>query len=132
MDKPEATLRIGLEYYFQIQSSEKDSAISIGSGSVEVFATPSLIANMEKAALLCVENLLADSQTTVGTHLEISHFKATPIGQKISFKATLKLIEGKKLEFEVTATDEQDEIGNGKHTRYIINKEKFMNRLKGI
>lgn len=130
MAKLNTELSIDLEYNFQIQSSEKDSAISFGSGSVKVFATPSMIANMEKAALLCVEHLLPDSQTTVGTRLEINHFKATAIGQTISFKAILISIEGKKLEFEVTAFDEQAEIGNGKHIRYIIDKEKFMNRLK--
>lgn len=132
MEKINTTLSIGLEYNFQIQSTDKDSAISMGSGSVNVFATPSMIANMEKAALLCVENLLPDSQTTVGTRLEINHFKATAIGQEISFKAILISIEGKKLEFEVTASDEQAEIGSGKHTRYIIDKEKFMNQLKGV
>ena len=131
MEKPKTGLNPGLKYSLQIIASKADSAISMGSGSVEVFATPSMIANMEKTALLSVENLLPDSQTTVGTRLEINHFKATAIGQTISFKAVLISIEGKKLEFEVTAFDEQAEIGNGKHIRYIIDKEKFMNRLKG-
>ena len=129
MEKPKTELRAGLEHSFQIKASQADSAITMGSGSVEVFATPSMVANMERAALLCVEDLLDDSQTTVGTRLEINHFKASKIGQKISFKAILILIDGKKLEFEVTASDEQAEIGNGKHIRYIIDKEKFMNRL---
>jgi len=129
MEKPKTELRAGLEYTFQIKANKANSAISMGSGSVEVFATPSMVANMERAALLCVEDLLADSQTTVGTRLEINHFKASKIGQMISFKAVLILIDGKKLEFEVTASDEQAEIGNGKHIRYIIDRERFLKRL---
>lgn len=130
MEKLNSELKPGLSHHFKIQSAKEDSAMSMGSGLVEVFATPSMIANMERAALLCVEHLLDDSQTTVGTRLEISHFKATAIGQHLSFKAILTAIEGKKLEFEVSASDEQAEVGNGKHIRYIIDKEKFMNKLR--
>lgn len=122
-------LSIGLAYEYEVKTSQKDSAISMGSGSVEVFATPSMIAYMERSAMLLVENQLEKQQTTVGSFLKINHLKATAIGQTIRFHAKLVKIEGEKLEFEVSAYHQEEEIGNGVHTRYIINKEKFLSNL---
>ena len=107
-----------------------DTATNYGSGLVEVFATPAMIAFMEQTAMECVEDLLEEGFSTVGTHIDVSHIKATPVGMTVFCKAKLLDIEGSKLKFEVIASDEKGGIGSGTHTRFIIEKKKFMDSIK--
>jgi len=106
------------------------TALHYGSGLVEVFATPAMIALMEKAALNAVQKKLPEGYNTVGTEISVRHIKATPKGMKVKSEATLKEIDGIKLKFEVIAWDEEGEIGRGTLTRKIIETEKFMSRFK--
>lgn len=122
-------LKIGLSTSNNIVVQTSDSATAFGSGIVDVYATPAMIALMEKTALECVSLILPDGFTTVGTELHIHHIKATAVGKKVNCTAELIEIDRKKLVFEVRAKDEEGEIGFGKHTRFIIEQEKFMAKL---
>ncbi|PKP35802.1 MAG: hypothetical protein CVU00_00560 [Bacteroidetes bacterium HGW-Bacteroidetes-17] len=125
-----AELKVGLSYETEKIVEPQDSATHYGSGMVEVFATPAMIAFMEKTALECVNHLLPVGYTTVGTELHIQHIKATPIGNKVKCKALVTGIDRKKIVFEVIAEDESGKIGFGTHTRFIINQVEFMGKLQ--
>ena len=108
---------------------ETNTALAMGSGSLHVFATPSMIALMEQAACNAVACCLDEESTSVGTFVNITHDAATGMGKKVTAKATLTAVEGRKLVFEITAADEDKQIGQGTHERFIVNKEKFMTKL---
>ncbi|WP_066635032.1 thioesterase family protein [Desulfolucanica intricata] len=124
-----ADLQVGLKGESSITASESNTAVAYGSGGVPVFATPAMVALMENAAMNSVEPYLAPKQTTVGTRIEITHKAATPIGMKVVAKSELLSIEGKKLVFKVEAFDDKELIGTGIHERFIILKEKFLQRV---
>lgn len=97
---------------------------------MDVFATPSMIALMEQAAYTLVQGSMAEGESTVGTQMNVDHVKASKIGDTITAKAVLTAIDGRKLTFEVSATDSAgNTIGHGTHTRFIIQIEKFLSRL---
>jgi len=122
-------LKTGITYTATQIVEKKDTAAQYGSGLVEVFATPAMIALMENAALKTVLPYLGNDYNTVGFELNIRHLKPTPVGMKVECTATLTEIDGKKLVFSVEAKDEEGKIGAGTHTRYIINSKKFMESL---
>lgn len=105
--------------------TDENTAKTMGSGSLEVFATPALAALMEKAACNCLDARLEDGMTSVGTKLDIQHTAATPKGMRITCEAVLTEIDGRRLVFEVSAADKSGEIGRGRHERFIVNAEKF-------
>lgn len=123
-------LKAGLSYTSETVVSDANSANAVGSGLLDVFATPSMIALMENAAANAVAPCLQAGANTVGTEICVAHSKASPIGAKITATATLTAVDGRKLSFEVVASDNDGEIGRGTHTRFVIDTEKFMNRLK--
>jgi len=106
--------------------AQSDTAQAFGSGEVKVFATPMMIGLMENAALKAVDHLLPEGYATVGTHLDVKHLAATPVGMTVTATAQLIAIEGKKLTFKLTAHDDVELIGEGTHQRYIIPFEKFV------
>lgn len=108
---------------------ETNTALAMGSGSLLVFATPSMIALMEQAACNAVAACLDDESTSVGTLINITHDAATGMGKNVTATATLTEVQGRKLVFEITAADEDKQIGKGTHERFIVNKEKFMAKL---
>lgn len=108
---------------------ETNTAIIMGSGSLQVFATPCMVALMEQAACNAVDPCFNDSESSVGTLVNITHDAATALGKKVTATATLVEVQGRKLVFEVTAADEDKQIGKGTHERFIVNKEKFMAKL---
>lgn len=108
---------------------ETNTALAMGSGSLLVFATPGMIALMEQAACNAVSDCLDDASTSVGTLINITHDAATGMGKKVTATAKLTEVQGRKLIFEVTAADEDKQIGHGRHERFIVNKEKFMAKL---
>ena len=122
-------LKIGLENELEIIVTTKDTAKAYGSGMVEVFATPAMIALMEKTALLLSAPYLSKEQNTVGTEICVKHMKATPLGQRVQSYAKLIEKDGKKLIFQVEAYDERGLIGTGTHKRFIIDEYEFMNNL---
>lgn len=122
-------LKPGLTGTAETVVRETNTALAMGSGSLHVFATPSMIALMEQAACNAVAACLDEESTSVGTFLNITHDAATGMGKKVTAKATLTAVEGRKLIFEITAADEEKQIGKGTHERFIVNKEKFMAKL---
>ena len=108
---------------------EHHLASHVGSGDLRVLSTPSMIALMEEAAMHCVAAHLDAQLTTVGGHISASHLKPTAHGHTITATATLTKVEGRKLQFSITASDEEGIIGEGEHTRFIVDREKFMARL---
>jgi len=110
--------------------SENNIAKAVWSGALEVFATPMMIALMEQAACECLADGLDPGQTSVGTEINVSHTAASPIGTEIIATATIEAIFGRKVEFVVTASDSSGEIGRGKHTRFIVDTEKFMKKAE--
>ena len=126
----EIIIKKGIKGHQQQQVALKDTAKTYGSGSVEVFATPAMIAMMEQTAHTSLQNFLPEGFTTVGTHLNIEHSKATPLGAKVWCESVLESQDGRKLTFSVIAYDESGIIGKGTHERFIVNIEKFMSKLK--
>ena len=104
----------------------EDTAKALGSGAVDVFSTPKLVALMEKAALLSVRDYLDEGMDTVGTHLDISHNAATPVGMTVRAEAELIEVDRRRLVFSVKAWDETELVGEGTHERFIIDRDKFL------
>ena len=106
----------------------EDTAKEVGSGDLLVYATPCMAALMEGAACEAIAEALSDSQTTVGTLLNIEHLSATPVGMDVRAEAVVTAVDGKVITFEVHAFDEAGEIGKGIHKRAIVNAQKFLER----
>ena len=114
-------------YRADLTVTEKDTALALGSGGLEVFATPGMVALMENAAFTLLKNEGSDS---VGTEMNVKHTKACLVGAKVYATAKVTSVNGNWVNFEVAAFDEKGEIGSGIHTRYIIDAEKFMAKLR--
>jgi len=125
----EFNVREGMTATMEIYVTENDTAIKLGSGNLRVLATPAMIAFMENTSKSSVDLHLPFGYTTVGIDLNIKHIKASPVGMKIRCEAHLIKVEGKKLFFNVQAWDETGKIGEGNHTRYIVNSEEFMKKI---
>jgi len=109
---------------------KEHTAKFLGSGSVEVLATPMMIALMENTALEAVQSYLPEGWTTVGTKVEVDHLRPTPSGEEVYAEAFLLERNERSLLFSVAAYDSQGIIGQGSHKRYIIQTEKFLSKLK--
>lgn len=107
------------------------SAARIGSGLVEVFATPMMVALIEQTCLESVLPHLGEGQGTVGTLVNVSHVAATPIGMRVWCESELAEVDRRRLVFKVKAYDECGLIGEGTHERFIIDTEKFFEKVKG-
>ena len=126
-------LQLGIKGKQELLVTDKDTAKAVGSGGLNVFATPAMIALAEKTALQSILAYLSEGESTVGTKLDIAHIAATPVGMKVSCETELIEIDRRKLVFSVNVYDEVEKIGEGTHERFIVNDEKFMTKaeLKG-
>ena len=106
----------------------EDTALEVGSGSLLVYATPCMVALMEGAACEAIAEALDESQTTVGTALNIEHIAATPVGMEVRAEAIVTEVSGKVITFEVNAYDEAGPIGKGTHKRVIVNSQRFLDK----
>lgn len=109
--------------------TQEKTALRMGSGNLEVFATPCMVALMEQAAAACVSDTLPAGSTTVGTQISVSHVKASPLGAEIAAKAVLTAQEGRTYTFSVEAYEGETLIGSGTHTRVMVDAERFMSKL---
>ncbi len=121
---------IGTKCQLQQVVTDDLTAATIGSGALPVFGTPYMCAMMENAAMTCLQSFLEDGQGSVGTHLDVSHDAPTPVGMTVWAEAEIYAVSenGKMVDFKVKAWDEKGPIGQGTHTRAIINNERFLSK----
>lgn len=123
-------IKEGLEYVSKTVVADGNTARALGSGDMDVFATPAMVALMENAAMNAVAAVLPEGATTVGSEINTTHVKPSPLGAEVSARAVLVAVEGRKLTFEVEAADNSGMIGKGTHVRFVVDKERFMAKLK--
>ena len=121
-------IEIGKKFEIKILVSENDTAKAVGSGTLEVLATPRMIALMEEAAYKCIADDLEEGTSSVGTLMSVEHLSATPVGMEAYAVAEVSAVEGRKISFTVEAYDEKGIIGKGTHDRFIVFSEKFVNK----
>jgi predicted thioesterase len=123
-------IKTGNKATAEVVVDESMLAVNVGSGSLEVFATPMMVMLMEKAACNCVGDYLENDETTVGTEMSVKHTSATPCGMKVRAEAVVTEVNGREIVFNVSAYDETGEIGNGTHRRFLVYGEKFTAKTK--
>lgn len=122
-------METGIRGRIETVVTQKESAKTLGSGLLDVYATPAMIALMEGCASQSVAPYLDEDCGTVGTAVNIRHLAATPIGMKVYCESILTEVDGRRLLFNVKAYDETGLIGEGTHERFIINSEKFFAKV---
>ena len=127
----ELNIEEGISHSIEKTVIEEDLASKAGSGLVDVYATPAMIALMEEASHRCVGRYLPEGYITVGIEIHVRHLKPTPSGMKVKCESVFIKADGLKLFFEVEARDEKGKIGTGTHTRYVVNKEDFIKSAGG-
>lgn len=123
-------LEKGLSATVRATVTEATTARTMGSGDLEVFATPAMVALMEQAAMTAVAAELPEGTTTVGAEMNCSHIKPSGLGAAIAATAVLTAVEGRKLTFTVGASDGQGIIGEGTHVRFVVDRVRFMARVE--
>ena len=122
-------IELGVSAESRLVVTEDLSAEAMGSGDMAVLATPAMVALMENAAMKAVCALLDEGSTTVGVAISTSHIKASKIGSEVRAVARVVGVDGRKIEFEITAYDGDSIIGEAKHTRFIVDRAKFLSKL---
>ncbi len=123
-------METGTQYTSAAVVTDSMTARAAGSGDLPVLATPMMLALMENAAMLCVAPHLPEGSTTVGSSIQSSHLRPTPIGAQVQATATLTAVEGRKLTFRIEASDARGIIGQGTHERFVVERERFLSKLK--
>ena len=123
-------LRTGLSGTAELRVGEEHTAPRIGSGKVHVLATPVMINLFEAAALAAIEHLLPPGYQSLGTHLDVRHIAATPVGMRVRATAEVTNVEGRTITFKVSASDQTELIGEGIHERVVVNVAKFDQRVQ--
>lgn len=123
-------IQTGLTCKKKITVTPEMTAAAMGSGALEVLATPSMIALMEGTAQEAVQNLLEDGQGTVGTRIDVRHLAATPVGMEVTCTAEVTDVDRRRIVFTVKAKDEKEVIGEGIHERFVIDNEKFFAKCR--
>ena len=123
-------LPAGLKGSADLVVGEQHTAPRIGSGRIRVLATPVMINLIEAAALAAVEQSLPENHQSLGTHLDVTHIAATPVGMRVRATAEVLRVEGRTVYFKVRAEDERELIGEGTHERVVVNVERFDRRVQ--
>ena len=123
-------LKAGIKNRSELTVTINETAVSAGSGGQSVFSTPHMIGLMENTAWSSVEPYMEEGRTTVGTHLDVSHLSASPVGAHITCESELIEIDRRRLVFKLAAYDDAGLIGQGTHERFIIDIDKFMERVE--
>ncbi len=122
-------VEVGLKFSKSIVSTVAESAEVMGSGDMQVFATPAMIALMEGAAMELLASHLSSNESSVGIQIASTHIKATKIGSTVSATAEVVAVEGRKITFKIVAEDETAIIGEATHDRFIVDRERFLSKL---
>ena len=123
-------LEKGIKGTNTVKVTDDMTAIAVGSGGLPVFATPAMIALMERTAYESVIDKLDEGQGLVGISMDVEHKAAVGVGREVTCETVLKEIDGRKLEFDVKVYDDEGIIGEGEHERYIIDVERFMGKVR--
>jgi predicted thioesterase len=123
-------IQLGMKGTMETTVSEKQTARHLGSGGVDVYATPAMIGLMEGAAVNAIDPHLDEGEQSVGVEVRIRHLAATPLGQTVRAEAEVTEIDRRRVTFSVRAWDEQELIGEGVHVRFVIDVERYAQRLK--
>ena len=118
-------IEVGMTYTAEKTVTPDMTAKAVGSGGLEVFGTPFMMAMMEHAAMDCVQPDLPEGKGTVGVDIQSSHLAPTPVGMTVTCESELVTVEGRKLTFKVALHDEKGPVGGGTHERFVIFEEKF-------
>ena len=122
-------IHLGLASEATVIVDQRLLATTVGSGGMAVYATPALVVLMETAAVDALAPVLPEGQSSVGIGLDIKHLAATPPGHQVRARAEVSAVDGQKVTFQVQAWDERELIGAGTHTRFVIDVERFMQRV---
>lgn len=123
-------LTTGIKGERSVDVTPANTARALGSGTLEVFATPAMIALIEATASESVAPYLENGSSTVGTHLDVAHSAATPVGMSATCTTELVEIDRRRLVFKVTVSDAKGEIGSGTHERFVVDNAKFMSKAE--
>ena len=123
-------LDVGVKGSSTVIVDEGNTALVIGSGTLRVFATPAMIALVESTASRSVAPFLDEGSSTVGTHLDVAHTSATPVGMEVVCETELIEVDRRRLVFSVVVRDAAGEIGSGTHERFIVDNAKFMSKAE--
>jgi fluoroacetyl-CoA thioesterase len=123
-------ISVGLKHEVVRLVEERFTAFHIGSETIKVLSTPSMIGFMERASLELVQPYLAEGQTTVGTLVNVRHLAATPMGQAVRVISEVVEVEGRRLVFHVEVWDAQEKAGEGLHERFVIDMERYLKRVQ--
>ena len=124
-----AAIQPGLRGSVTLTVGQEHTAQHLGSGGVQVFATPQMVLLMERAGVAAVDHLLPEGYRTVGAHLDIGHTAPTPIGFEVTATAELVEVDGRRLVFHVEVHDGIEVVGEGTHQRFIIDVQRFSDRV---
>jgi predicted thioesterase len=122
-------IEVGRSYQSQTRVEEWMTAEKAGNTGVDVLSTPMLLQLVEEAAMQCIAPMLDADEITLGTHVDLSHLAATPVGLIVRTEVEVLKVDGRRVEFAFTAFDEREKIGEGTHERYVTSREKFRERL---
>lgn len=107
---------------------DADTAATLGSGDVDVLATPRVLAWCEEASMKALAGELEPGQTTVGMRIQIDHLQPTAVGGRIEVVATIERVEGRRLTFAVEASDHRGRVAVGRVVRVLVDRDRFMER----
>lgn len=122
-------IKVGLKGRQETTVTVEKTARHLGSGGVDVFATPAMVSLMEFAALNAIDPLLSEGKMSVGVVVNIEHLAATPMGKKVWAEAEVIEVDRRRVTFEVKAYDEYELIGRGTHVRFVIDLDRYTERL---
>ena len=123
-------LKPGMVHEESLLVEDQHTAVHLGSGGVKVLATPIMVALMEAAARNIVDPTLEPGHMTVGTALTVKHLAATPTGVRVTARAELVKVRGRWLDFDLEVFDNREKVGEGTHTRAIVNLRRFWDKLQ--
>ncbi|MFT5203359.1 MAG: fluoroacetyl-CoA thioesterase [Candidatus Aldehydirespiratoraceae bacterium] len=125
---PPMSVEAGLSASIDREVTHLDTATALGSGDVEVLATPRVLAWAEAACIAALDGLLADGETTVGMRMQIDHVQPTPVGRMVHVRAEVERVEGRRLTFTVEASDSRGTIASGRVIRVLVERNRFLER----
>ncbi|MBO4210350.1 thioesterase family protein [Micromonospora echinofusca] len=130
-EQPDAAFPSGLTARVELTVTDSDTAQALGSGDVPVLGTPRVLALAEAATVAATAVRMPSGMTTVGTRVELDHRAATVVGRTVAARATLVGVDGRRLRFEVTVTDGDETVAEGRVDRVLVDRQRFVARASG-